>query len=40
MSKNQISRRSFLQTTAGTTGAMLASKRMVLQPESIPSRLE
>ena len=40
MSKNQISRRSFLQTTAGTTGAMLAAKRIVLEPERIPSRLE
>ncbi len=40
MSKNQISRRSFLQTTAGTTGAMIAAKRMVIDPESIPSRLE
>jgi len=40
MSKNQISRRSFLQTTAGSAGAMIAAKRIVLQPENIPSRLE
>ena len=40
MSKNQISRRSFLQTTAGTTGAVIAAKRIVLEPENIPSRLE
>jgi predicted dehydrogenase len=40
MNKNQISRRSFLQTTAGTTGAMIAAKRIVLEPDSIPSKLE
>jgi len=40
MSKNLISRRSFLQTTAGTTGAMVAAKHIVLDPENIPSRLE
>ena len=40
MSNHQISRRSFLQTTAGTTGAMIAAKRIVLEPESIPSKLE
>jgi predicted dehydrogenase len=40
MSQNPISRRSFLQATAGTTGAMIASKRIMLEPESIPSRLE
>lgn len=40
MSKNPISRRSFLQATAGTTGVMIASKRIVLEAESIPSRLE
>ena len=40
MSKNQISRRSFLQTTAGSAGAMIAAKRIVLQPENIPSKLE
>ena len=40
MSKNQISRRSFLEATAGTTGAMFISKRMLLEAESIPSKLE
>jgi predicted dehydrogenase len=40
MSKNEISRRSFLQATAGTTGAMVISKRMLLEAESIPSKLE
>ena len=40
MSKNQITRRSFLQTTAGTSAAMIASKRILLEPDSIPSRLE
>jgi predicted dehydrogenase len=40
MSKNQISRRSFLQATAGTTGAMVISKCMLLEAESIPSKLE
>jgi predicted dehydrogenase len=40
MSKNPISRRSFLQATAGTTGAMIAAKHIVLEPERIPSRLE
>jgi predicted dehydrogenase len=40
MSKNPITRRSFLQTTAGTSAAMIAAKHIVLQPDSIPSRLE
>jgi predicted dehydrogenase len=40
MSKNAISRRSFLQASAGTTGAMIAAKHIVLEPENIPSRLE
>lgn len=40
MSKNEISRRSFLQATAGTTGAMVISKRMLLEAENIPSKLE
>ena len=39
MSK-QISRRSFLQTTAATTGAMAVSKKIVLEPERIPSKWE
>jgi predicted dehydrogenase len=40
MSKSEISRRSFLQATASTTGAMVVSKRMLLDAESIPSKLE
>lgn len=40
MSNNRMTRRSFLQTTAGTTSAMMAAKRIVLQPESIPSAWE
>lgn len=40
MSKNRITRRSFLQTTAGTTGAVVAAKQFVLQPERIPSLLD
>jgi predicted dehydrogenase len=40
MTKNPITRRSFLQSTAGTTGAMIAAKSIVLQPDSIPSKLE
>lgn len=40
MSKNQMTRRSFLQATAGTTGAMVAAKQFVLQPQRIPSALE
>ena len=40
MSKNEMSRRSFLQTTAGTTAAMMTAKRMVLEPTSIPSKWE
>jgi predicted dehydrogenase len=40
MKKNRITRRSFLQTTAGTTGAMVAAKQFVLQPERIPSLLD
>jgi hypothetical protein len=39
MSKNQITRRSFLETTVGTTGAMIAAKQMVLRVESIPLAL-
>jgi predicted dehydrogenase len=38
MSKNSISRRSFLHSTAGATGAVLAAKRFTLEPEYIPSR--
>jgi predicted dehydrogenase len=40
MNNNRITRRSFLQTTAGTTGAMVAAKHIVLEPERIPSKLE
>ena len=36
--RNNFSRRSFLQTTAGATSAMLAAKRIPLEPETIPSR--
>jgi predicted dehydrogenase len=36
MSKNLMTRRSFLQTSAGTTGAMFAAKQIVLEPERIP----
>ena len=36
MSKKEMTRRSFLQATAGTTGAMLAAKQIVLEPERIP----
>ena len=38
MNKNAISRRSFLQTTAGASGAVLATKLFILEPEFIPSR--
>jgi predicted dehydrogenase len=40
MNKNRMTRRSFLQTTAGTTGAVMAAKQFILQPERIPSALE
>jgi predicted dehydrogenase len=40
MSKNEMTRRSFLQTTAGTTAAMVAAKRIVLEPAKIPSKWE
>jgi predicted dehydrogenase len=36
MSKKEMTRRSFLQATAGTTGAMIAAKQIVLEPERIP----
>jgi predicted dehydrogenase len=36
MSRNRITRRAFLQTTAATTGALAASKRMLLEPFSVP----
>src|SRR5690242_15519275 len=34
--KNNLSRRQFLQRTAGATGALAASPRIFLQPEHIP----
>jgi predicted dehydrogenase len=36
MNKKEMTRRSFLQATAGTTGAMIAAKQIVLEPERIP----
>src|SRR5580704_12972794 len=38
MSKKPISRRSLLQATAATTGAVLAAKGIRLEAETIPSR--
>jgi predicted dehydrogenase len=40
MSKNRITRRAFLQTTAATTGAVMTSKRMLLEPARIPHAWE
>lgn len=40
MSKNRMTRRSFLQTSAATTGALMTSKRILLEPERIPSAWE
>jgi predicted dehydrogenase len=40
MSANRMSRRSFLQTTSGTAGAMIAAKQIVLEPAHIPSHWE
>ena len=40
MSKNQVSRREFLQRTAGATGALAATPGIFLRPEYIPSALE
>jgi hypothetical protein len=37
MGKNQITRRSFLQTTAGATGAMITANHVVLRPGGVPS---
>ena len=36
MSKNRMTRRSFLQSTAGTASAIIATKQFVLEPERIP----
>jgi predicted dehydrogenase len=40
MSKNRMTRRSFLHTSAVTTGALLATKRILLEPERIPAASE
>jgi predicted dehydrogenase len=40
MSKNRMTRRAFLQTTAATTGAVMTSKRMLLEPARIPGAWE
>jgi predicted dehydrogenase len=37
MSKNQFTRRAFLNASAKTTGALLAAPAMVLHPEAIPA---
>src|SRR4029077_5523264 len=40
MSENLFSRRRFLQSTAGATGALAAAPGIFLKPEYIPSALE
>jgi len=40
MSKNTMTRRSFLQASATTTGALMTSRRMLLEPERIPAAWE
>ena len=40
MSNNRITRRSFLQATAATTGALVTSKRILLEPARIPKAWE
>ncbi len=40
MSKQNVSRREFLQSTAGVTGALAAAPSIFLKPEYIPSALE
>jgi hypothetical protein len=40
MSRNSLSRREFLQKTAGATTAMAAVPSIFLKPEYIPSTLE
>jgi len=40
MSKNPISRRQFLQTSAVTTGALMTTRRIALDPARIPSSWE
>jgi predicted dehydrogenase len=40
MDKNQFTRREFLQTSAGTTGALVAGHRILLEPQRIPTAAE
>ena len=40
MSRKPISRRAFLQTSAATTGAMVAARSIALEPMKIPTMLE
>jgi len=40
MSKSEITRREFLQTSAVTTGALMAGKRIPLEPTRLPSARE
>jgi len=40
MRKNRITRRTFLETSAGTTGALMTMPRIALGPANIPSVLE
>ncbi len=40
MSKNPISRRAFLHTTAASTGALMASRTVLLDPDRIPATWE
>jgi hypothetical protein len=40
MTKNRVSRRDFLYSTAGVAGAYSAAPGMFLKPEYIPSALE
>ena len=40
MSKNRMTRRSFLHTSAVTTGALMTTKRILLEPERIPAAWE
>jgi predicted dehydrogenase len=40
MSKNRMTRRSFLHTSAVTTGALMTTKHILLEPERIPAAWE
>jgi predicted dehydrogenase len=40
MKKNRVSRREFLQTSAGATGAVVAARTILLDPERIPASWE